>query len=167
MANSIKNKASTPLQWNQMYIQTLKKKNGSVRKLSNYRGIFLVPIISISFEKLLKNGVTPLLEENMTKFQTRGVINKGVVDNLFVLRGLIDHSKYLKKELWITFYDIEKCFDSLWLEDCINSLWRCGVDDDILYLIYLLNRKANIIVRTPFGNTQSFEYVTWSSKELF
>ena len=35
MANSIKNKASTPLQWNQMYIQTLKKKNGSLRKLSN------------------------------------------------------------------------------------------------------------------------------------
>ena len=128
-----------------------------MRKLSNYRGIFLVPIISIIFEKLLKNRVTPLLEENMTKFQTGGVKSKGVVDNLFVLRGLIDHSKYLKKELWITFYDIEKCFDSLWLEDCINSLWRCGVDDDILYLIYLLNRKANIIVRTPFGNTQSFE----------
>ena len=54
MANSIKNKASTPLQWNQMYIQTLKKKNGSVRTLSNYRGIFLVPIIRIVFEKLLK-----------------------------------------------------------------------------------------------------------------
>ena len=79
------------------------------------------------------------------------------MDYLFVLRGLIDHSKYLKKELWITFYDIEKRFDSLWLEDCINSLWRCGVNDDILYLIYLLNRKANIIVRTPYGNTQSFE----------
>ena len=90
----------------------------------------------------------------MTKFQTGGVKNKGVVDNLFVLRCLIDHSKYLKKELWITFYDIEKCFDSLWLEDCMNSLWRCGVDDD---LIYLLNRKADIIVRTPFGDTQSFE----------
>ena len=116
MANSIKNKASTPLQWNQMYIQTLKKKNGSVRKLSNYRGIFLVPIISIIFEKLLKNRVTPLLEENMAKFLTGGVKNKGVVDNLFVLRGLIDHSKYLKKELWITFHDIQKCFDSLGLK---------------------------------------------------
>ena len=55
MANYIKNKASTPLQWNQMYIQTLKKKNGSVRKLSNYRGIIsiiiLVPIISIIIKK--------------------------------------------------------------------------------------------------------------------
>ena len=40
----------------------------------------------------------------MTKFQTGGAKNKGVVDNLFVLRGLIDHSKYVKKELWITFH---------------------------------------------------------------
>ena len=142
-----------------------KKENGSLQKLSDYRGIFLVPIISIIFEKLLKSRVTPLLEENMTKFQTGGVKNKGVVDNLFVLKRLIDHSEYLKKESWITFYDIEKCFDSLQLEDCINSFWRGGVDDDILYLIYLLNRKVDIIVGTPFGNTQS--YVTWSSKELF
>ena len=93
----------------------------------------------------------------MTEFQTGGVKNKRVGDNRFVLWGLIDHSTYIKKELWITFYDIEKCFDSLWLEDCINSLWWCGVNDDILYLIYPLNRKAGITVRTPFGNTQSFE----------
>ena len=93
----------------------------------------------------------------MTKFLTGSVKNKGVADKLFVLRGLTEYSKYLKKELWITFYDIEKCFDSLCLEDCINSLWRCDVDGDILYLIYLLNRKADVIVRTPFGNTQSFE----------
>ena len=39
----------------------------------------------------------------------------------------------------------------------INSLWRCGVDDDILYLIYQLNRQADVTFRTPFGNTQSFE----------
>ena len=76
----------------------------------------------------------------MTQFQTGGVKGKGVVDNLFVLRGTIDHSKYLGKELWITFCDIEKCFDSLWLEDCISCLWRCGVKDDILYLVFQLNK---------------------------
>ena len=59
------------------------------------------------------------------------------------------------KELWISFYDIEKCFDSLWLEDCINSLWNCGAQNDILYLIYLLNRNADIIVKTPFGDTEA------------
>ena len=49
----------------------------------------------------------PILERNMSKFQTGGVKGKGAVDNLFVSRGLIDHSNYLAKELWITFYDTE------------------------------------------------------------
>ena len=52
----------------------------------------------------------------MTKFQTGGVKGKGVVDNRII------HAKYLGQELWLTFYDTEKCFDSLWLEDRINSL---------------------------------------------
>ena len=126
MANSLKRMKSVPVNWSKMCIQTLKKKIGSTRKLSSYRGIFLVPVLSIIFEKLLKNRITPHLEENMTQFQTGGVKSKGVADNLFILRGMIDHSKYLGKELWITFYDIEKCFDSLWcgrLHQLFMEMW--------------------------------------------
>ena len=63
----------------------------------------------------------------MTQFQTGGVKGKSVVDNLFTLRAIIDHCKYIGKEVWLTFYDIAKCFDSLWLEDCIVSLFDNGV----------------------------------------
>ena len=77
---------------------------------------------------------------------------KGIADNLFILRGVIDHSKYLQKDIWITFYDIEKCFDSLWLEDCINSLYGNGVKNDILDLIYKINHKDEIVVKTSFGD---------------
>ena len=38
---------------------------------------------------------------------------KGIFDNHFILRGIIDHAMYLRKQLWITFYDTEKCFGSL------------------------------------------------------
>ena len=62
----------------------------------------------------------------------------------------------MAKELWITFYDIEKSFDSLWLEDCINALGRNGIQDDTPYLVHLMNQKANITVKTPFGDTDPF-----------
>ena len=58
------------------------------------------------------------------------------------------------KQLWLTLFDIEKCFDSLSLKDCINSLWDNGVKGDTLSLIYKLNVKANITIKTPFGDTQ-------------
>ena len=139
-----------------MWIKVLKKNKWSSKKLNNYRGIFIVPIISVIFEKLLKNRITPTLEQNMSKFQNGGMRGKGVVDNVFLLRGLLDHAKYLGKEVWVTFYDIEKCFDSLWLQDCINSLWENGIKDDILSLVYFFNTKANIVVESPFGETKPF-----------
>ena len=63
--------------------------------------------------------------------------------------------------LFLTFYDIEKCFDSLWLEDCKNSLWENGVQNDNLYLIYLLNKKASITVKTPLGNASPFVIINF------
>ena len=98
-----------------------------MKTFNNYRSIFVVPILSLIFEKLLKNRVTPCLEQNMTPFQTGAVKGKGITDNLFILRGVIDNSKYLQKEIWITFNDTEKYFDSFWLEDCINLLYENGV----------------------------------------
>ena len=99
MANDIKKSKVIPLEWNNMWIKVLKKNKGSSKKLNNYRGIFIVPIVSVIFEKLQKNRITPTLEQNMSKFQNGGMRGKGVVDNLFLLRGLLYHAKYLGKEV--------------------------------------------------------------------
>ena len=104
-----------------------KEKKGSFKNLKNYRGIFIVPIIRIIFKKPLKNRITPILKQNMSNFQSGGSKGKGVVDNLCLLRAITDQSKYMGKQLWLTFYNAEKCFYSLWLEDCINSLWDNGL----------------------------------------
>ena len=52
------------------------------------------------------------------------------------------------------FYDIEKCFESLWLDDCIDALYENGIKDDILDLVFEMNQNAEILVKTPFGNTK-------------
>ena len=75
------------------------------------------------------------------------------------MRALFGHAKYLNKELWLTFYGIEKCFDRLWLEDSINSLWEIDVKDDTLSLIYYLNKKANVVVKTPFGEIDPLSFM--------
>ena len=96
------------------------------------------------------------LRNNISQFQNRGMKGKGVVGNLFIIRGVIDHASYLGKELCITFFDIEKCFGSLWLEDCINSLWENGIRDDMLSLIYFMNTKVQVTIRIPIGKSQPF-----------
>ena len=64
------------------------------------------------------------------------------------------------------FVNIEKCFDSLWLEDCIlNSLWDPGVKDDILRLIYLINTKATVTIKTPLGDTDPLFLSNFAKQE--
>ena len=113
-------------------------------------------ILQLIYEKVLKNRIAGVLEVNMSKFQNGGAKGKSVTDNLFILRGAIDHARYLGKEVFITFYDTEKCFDNLWLQDCINALWDIGIQDDSRYFIYLLGNKAHITINTPLGRADPF-----------
>ena len=36
------------------------------------------------------------------------------------------------------------------------SLWKHGAQSDIFYLIHLINKRSNITVKTPFGDTYPF-----------
>ena len=83
--------------------------------------------------------------------------NRSAADNTYLLRGSVDHHKFTKKPLFITAYDFETAFDSLWLEDCILSLQKLGVEKEMLQLIYNLNKRAKVMVKTPFGDTTSFD----------
>ena len=58
MVNTIKNTKDCPSVWSNIVIQTIMKKTGSERKSGNYRGVFLVPVASLIFEKLLKNRIS-------------------------------------------------------------------------------------------------------------
>ena len=53
-------------------------------------------------------------------------------------------------------YDIEKCFDALWLEDCLNDMHDTLPEDqhdDKLALVYESNRNNLVAVKTAVGMT--------------
>ena len=103
MANVFKKQKKFPHEWEKMWIRTLRKQKGFMNDLNNHRGVFIVNISSLIFEKLLKTRISSILNKNMSQFQTGGVKGKGVTDNPFILRGIVDYSKYLGKELCIYF----------------------------------------------------------------
>ena len=47
--------------------------------------------------------------------------------------------------------NIEKCFDALWMQECINDLWETGFQNDKLPLLYLENQTAQIAIKTAQG----------------
>ena len=152
--NCVKKSKQPPKQWNSVIITIIYKNKGSRKSLINYRGIFLASIVAKVFERLLKNRMKTQME-NVDLCQAGARTNRGPPDNTFIVNAAIDHSIYVGKSLYITAYDFEQAFDSLWLQDCILSLRKLGVPDYILQLIYNLNREALITVNTPYGPTSS------------
>ena len=94
--------------------------------------------------------------ENINKFQAGSRPKRSAQDQLFILRAVMDHAKYMKKAIFITVYDFTQCFDGMWLEDSILSLTKIGIGGVRIALIKELNKTADIVVKTPVGNTEEF-----------
>ena len=53
----------------------------------------------------------------------------------------------------ITVHDIEKCFDSLCAQECVNTLYEYGLDNDKLVLFFEETKIAKNAVKTAWGLT--------------
>jgi exonuclease III len=155
LLNQIKETRSTPDQWDLMKIVTIFKKKCSKKILKYYRGIFLATVVSKIFEGLIKGRIEPDLRQ-VNILQAGARSNRGPGDQLFLACGCIDHYVATKQPLYITTYDYEQAFDSLWVEKCILALKNIGVSKEMLQLIYSLNKKAEVTVKTPYGLTEAF-----------
>ena len=153
--NKIKNSQVIPKQWAMMLITTIYKSKGSRKDLVNQRGIFLTQVICKIWERLIKDRAS-FATCNINKLQAGSTKNKSTADHTFIIRSCITRAVYLKCSLFLNFYDFRQCFDKLWLEDSVISLYKLGLQNEFLSLIYKTNLEANIVVKTPFGNSASF-----------
>ena len=150
--NKVKNsKDSIPEQLDNVLINALHKK-GSKKHLVNKRGIFLTSVLSKVIEKMIKERIKSS-RDKVNRLQAGSTTNRSAADNNFLLRGVLNHAKYLNKPVYVLTYDYTQCFDSLWLEDCLLSLRDLGVSNQLLSMIYRMNKNANVTINTPHGKT--------------
>ena len=152
LMNQIKSADLVIHQWTLVLIATIYKNKGRRKQLVNQRGIFLKQILSKMFEKMNMNRIDDKVKK-IDKFQAGSRTNRSPADQTFLLRASVDHCKYLKKPLYIVLYDYKQCFDSLWLSDCLLSLWSLGVKSETLNNIKNLNETCNMAIKTPVGIT--------------
>ena len=55
--------------------------------------------------------------------------------------------KNTKEAVDVNVYDVIKCFDSLWLSECLNDLYDAGLDNDKCVLLQKFNQHANIAIK--------------------
>ena len=142
----------TPKQWEYIKIKSIPKAGSKL--ITKRRGLFITSVIGKVLEKVIKLKTEEEGNINMSPFQSGGVKGRSIIDNTFAMLAIINRNKYLQRPTYCVFVDLTKCFDKLWLEDCILELERSGMHSKDTQLIYEMNRNANIVIDTPVGKTE-------------
>ena len=87
--------------------------------------------------------------QKINLLQAGGRTGRGPIDQTFIFRSLINHALYLGKTIFAVLYDYKQCFDKMWLQEAIMSLWRLGLSEELAMLIHHLNETSSISVKKP------------------
>jgi hypothetical protein len=153
--NQVDKQGIIPNDWQKMQIRSIHKK-GEKAQMNNKRGLFLTNNVSKVYERVVKSRNDENFRETITEWATGGVSGRAPIDNVLTATSVVELNNYLKRNTYLIFTDAEKCFDKLWLKDGVLELWRCGTDVRDCVMIKKLNETAEIVVKTPVGDTESF-----------
>ena len=137
-------------------VATIYKGKGGKCDLKNDRGIFLVTIFRSLLMRLIYLDKYETLDKSMSDSQVGARRGKNVRNHIWVLNGVISDIMSSKKmtPVDVLIFDYRQCFDSLWLQECMNDLYKGGVQDNQFALLYNINSHVNVAVKTPVGKTK-------------
>ena len=136
-------------------VATIYKGKGSKNELINERGIFIVTIIRSILMKLIYSDFYKIVDKSMTDSQVGARKGKNIRNHIWIVNGVICDilSSKTKIPVDIQIFDYKQCFDSLWLQECLNDLYKAGLNDNKFALLYNANKIVDIAVKTPVGKT--------------
>ena len=120
------------------------------------KGVFSVNIISKLY-KLVKITQNEKNNNKMSKMRAAGRKVRSAMDNLIIMNTIIENQRAQKLNTYMFFADAVKCFNKLWLKDCLLEMYNLGYDPNTLKILHEMNKETNIIVRTPVGNTENVQ----------
>ena len=152
--NNCINNSYFPNNWKTSTIFPIPKK-GSSSNISDFRPISLLNSVSKIFEKIILHKMTTFCEDHNINQENQFGFKKSHSTLLALLKFHSDITKNLnKKETTAAcFLDIEKAFDSVWIDGLVFKLISFGFPSPITRLIlnYLSNRKFRVLINNNFS----------------
>ncbi|KAK6730590.1 hypothetical protein RB195_007197 [Necator americanus] len=147
-----------PDSWRHAIIIPLHKKL-SVTDPSNYRGISLLRVMYKVLERIILDRLIKHREEHRDE-QAGFRPGRSTIDQVFIVRRVIEIWQRYSKPMQLAFLDFEATFDSPHRGRLLNALSADGVPGKFVRLLDDMNQRTTAAVRTPAGCTTSFEVVT-------
>ena len=139
-------------------ICSIRKKKAALLDIEGERGISLITGFKKIFENLLYLDFAKDIDGNMTDSNIGSRKERDIKDHILVMNGIINSViKGKGDEIDIQIFDIEKAFDSLWLENCLSDTYDSLSEhnrNEKLALLYKMNKKNLVSIRTPYRMTK-------------
>ena len=110
-------------------IPLYKGKNTSTMEVNNYRGITLLTIFNKLFEVIMWKRIEKWWGETGAISQLQGACRKGVscVHSAFILQESIATLLETYNKVFVTYLDVSKVFDGVWIGGLFYRLWQIGI----------------------------------------
>ena len=87
-----------------------------------YRGVVRVSVFRNILDRLIFNDEYETVEKHLTDSNVGGRRGRNIRDNIFVLNAITNSIRKGHEEPCdVIVTDVEKCFDGLWAQECINT----------------------------------------------
>ena len=73
------------------------------------------------------------------------------------MSAIIEKRRTERLNTYLFFADAVKCFDKIWLKDCLIELKTLGYKHNDLKILYKMNQRSKVTINTPFGETGNIE----------
>ena len=105
-------------------------------------------------DRLIYNDEYDGIDTELTDSNVGARKKRNLRDNIFVLNA-VTNSVINGNEapIDVQIFDVEKCFDSLWLEEYVNDLYDIGFQNEKLAILHLENQIADIAIKSSNGIT--------------
>ena len=158
LMNGINENMKLPYFMQMSNITTISKPKSSKFDVNGERGIFILSVFRKIFDKLIYNDHYEHINRSMSDSNIGARKEQNIKNHLFVLYGVINYVlKEEKSSIDICIYDIEKCFDALWLEDVMIDYYDSLPKDkhnDKVAMVYESNRNNYVAIKTSVGLTK-------------
>ena len=93
----------------------------------------------------------------MNQMQCAGRTQRSTMDNIIIMSAIIEKRRTERLNTYLFFPDAVKCFDKLWLKDCLLEFKTLGYKRNDLKILYGMNKRSIVTINTPFGEAGNIE----------
>ncbi len=143
--------------WGLAILIRLFKNKGDKKLCDNYRGISLLSVTSKLFSRVILNRIQYVVDNQLLEEQAGFRANRSTIDQVFILKTVMEKCREFNKPLNMCFVDIQKAYDSVNRELLWKICRHYGVTEKIVKLLQLIHKNTRAKVRINGELSDSFD----------